>query len=100
MLRVGIDGIAEQKQLHHRQGDDHPQGERIAANLDPLFPQNCQKSAEGKPVHASPPGFWLSRWMNTSSSFAATSCQTSESASADMVACSSALWSVPAIRKT
>src|ERR1700722_9141063 len=95
MLRVGIDRVAEQKQLHHRQGDDHPQRERVAPDLDPLLAQNREEAFEGKGSHDD----LLNRWMNTSSSFGSTSRQ-AISWSTDRVARPRAARSIPAMRST
>ena len=60
----------------------------------------ARKRRKEKPFMSSPPGVWLSRWMNTSSSCGATSCQVSAPASVDRVACSSAARSMPAMRNS
>ena len=98
VLGVGVDRVAEQKQLHHRQGDDHAQRQRVAPDLDPFLAQDGQEASEGEAAHAGVLGRGrLSRWMNTSSSCGATSCQASAAPpSSDLVACSSAARSMPA----
>ena len=53
VLGVGVDRVAEQKQLHHRQSDDHAQRERVAPHLDPFLAQHsARKRRKEKPFIA------------------------------------------------
>src|SRR5262252_7096737 len=38
VAHVGVDGVAEEEKLHHRQGHHHRHGEPIATHLMELFP--------------------------------------------------------------
>ncbi len=49
VAQVGVDGVAEQQQLHDRDGDDHRQGDPIAAHL-PHFLQHHRR--QPAPDHA------------------------------------------------
>src|SRR5205085_10105397 len=61
-LRVAVDGIAKEDELHHRDADDHPEGQAIALELDELLDDDPHPPRPGKHYWA------LSiRWMNTSS---------------------------------
>src|ERR1700736_2730692 len=91
VLGIRVDRVAEQKQLHHRQGDDHAQREWVSPDLYPFLAQDRQEASKGDAGHEASLAERLSRWMNTSSSRGATSCQTSpRPPSSDLVACSSA----------
>src|SRR6516164_11731702 len=95
MLRVGIDCVSEQEELHDREGDDQAQGHWIASNLDPFLVQHGEEPPKGKPVHDDPFA-WDSKWMNTSSSRGSTSCHAKESSSNSAIARSSAARPLPA----
>src|ERR1700733_6123283 len=100
MLGVCVDRVAEQKELHDRQGNDHAQRERVATDLYPFLAQNRHEASDGKAVHAASlaglPSGLLSRWMNTSSSCGVTSFQSIAPPPSVLVACSSAARSMPA----
>src|ERR1700751_5781215 len=55
MLRVGINRISEQEELHDWKGDDQAQCHWIAPHLNPFLVQHGEESRKGKPVHRSPP---------------------------------------------
>ena len=48
VVRRGIDGVTEQQELHHRDRDDHREGDAIALQLDELLGQH----GVGAPQHA------------------------------------------------
>ena len=48
VLGVGVDRVAEQKQLHHRQRDNESQCYRVAQDLQPLLAQERDESFEGE----------------------------------------------------
>jgi hypothetical protein len=51
--RVGVDGVAEEQQLHHRHADHHAEGQAVAAQLDELLDQDAE-SGEGEKPSSSP----------------------------------------------
>src|SRR5256885_16920942 len=90
MARRGVDGIAEQQQLHDRDHHDHRERDTVAAELDEFLDQHriaAPPEAESRLPHL-PYGtnsFGLTHWklsferfmrsMNTSSSDGSLSCQ-------------------------
>src|SRR5262249_27385994 len=67
MADVGIDGVAEEEKLHHRQRHHHGQGEAIAADLVGLLPGDDPQAKR----HAAPRSWWRllsSRTMDTKAS--------------------------------
>src|ERR1035437_269633 len=98
VLGVGVDRVAEQKQLHHRQRDNESQCYRVAQYLQPLLAQERDESFEGECPHDSSP-FTPSMWMKTSSRRGSTSCHKRAPLMPDRMAFSSAAPSVPAMRK-
>ena len=77
-LRVGVDGVAEQHQLHHRHADHHREGEPVAAQLHEFLREHGEEAVQGehgaqwprRRVASSRPPM---RWMKTSSRPGATS---------------------------
>src|ERR1700736_3632724 len=98
VLGVGIDRVAEQKQLQHRQRDDETQSYRIAPHLQPLLAQESREAPDGECLHDASP-LALSMWMNTSSRRGSASCQEWTAPSRDRMAFSRTARSVPAIRR-
>jgi hypothetical protein len=47
-LRVHVDGIAEEDELHHRHADHHREGEAVTPHLDEFLHQHCQKPVQCK----------------------------------------------------
>src|ERR1700730_8838010 len=98
VLGVGIDRVAEQKQLQHRQRDVETQGYRVAPHLQRLPAQESREPPDGECLH-DPSPFTLSMWMNTSSRRGSASCQVGAAPSLGRMALSSTARSVPAIRR-
>src|SRR6185436_16067636 len=46
VLRVGVDGEAEQNQLQHRNTDDHAEGEPVALELDELLQHDADPARQ------------------------------------------------------
>jgi len=72
VLRIGVDGIAEQEQLHDRHRDDEAQGERVAGELRPFLAHRAYSRLKENAIMVSL-SFRLSMWMNTSSRRGSTS---------------------------
>src|SRR5205085_1794689 len=66
-LRVGVDGVAEEDQLQHRDADDHAEGQAVAPELDELLDDDAGPAGPGK-HHWTLSSALSIRWMNTSSS--------------------------------
>src|SRR6476620_3843074 len=90
MARRGVDGVAEQQQLHHRDHHDHRERDAVAAELDEFLDQHriaAAPEAEGRLADAAIVVGCFSRthWklsfervmrsMNTSSSDGSLACQ-------------------------
>src|ERR1700730_7656710 len=98
VLGVGIDRVAEQKQLHNRQRDDETQCYRVAPQLQPLLAQESREPPDGQCLQDSSP-LTVSMWMNTSSRRGSASCQEVSAPPLGRTAFSSTARSVPAIRR-
>src|SRR5579863_2290923 len=96
VLRIGIDRVSEEEQLHDRNHDDDAQRHRIANDLNPFLAQKRDETAPGEAAHEGP-SFTLSIWMNTSSSLGGAS-RHSRSAATEWIARSSAARLAPATR--
>jgi hypothetical protein len=46
VARIGVDGIAEQDELHQRDHDDHDEGDAVALELDELLHQHRPSLAQ------------------------------------------------------
>jgi len=46
MLRVGIDGVAENHELHQRDAKHHGEGQPVAAHLDELLERHRVKPSQ------------------------------------------------------
>src|SRR5262249_48488966 len=58
---VGVDGVAEQEQLHNWQSDHHGEGHAVAPNLTQLFPGDGPDAKR----HAALPASWRARSSRT-----------------------------------
>jgi hypothetical protein len=52
VARIGIDGKAEQHQLHDRQPDHHGEGDAVAPHLDEFLHQHGQEPGNREQAHA------------------------------------------------
>src|SRR6185369_13226047 len=71
MLRVGVDGVAEENELDDRHADDHAERDAVAPQLQELLQHDPPPAREREPPHCLAPKLSserLMRWMNTSSS--------------------------------
>jgi len=46
MLGVGVDGVTEQRELHQRNGDDHPERAAVAPQLQELLEKNREETLQ------------------------------------------------------
>src|SRR5439155_4389894 len=79
MPRVGVDRVAEKRELDERDAEHHREREPVAPHLRELFHDGAAQPLEGKfrmAFHGAKLSFAsFMRWMNTSSMLARTSCQ-------------------------
>src|SRR5207244_2540690 len=66
-LRVGVDRVAEEDELQHRDADDHAEGQAVALELDELLDDDPDP-ARPREAHCSSACTCSIRWMKTSSS--------------------------------
>ena len=75
-LRIGVDGVAEQDELHDRDAEHHREGDAVAPHLDEFLGEHRAEADEKQPHHAALAGGVIAptlavrapmKWMNTSS---------------------------------
>src|SRR5215216_4753757 len=99
MMRVGVDRITEQHELHDGHAEHHGEGQPVAAKLlDLLDHDGAQSAPEAAAPHHAPGALSCAfpmRWMNTSSSVGSASFQSMPSVRSGLIAASSGSRSGP-----
>jgi hypothetical protein len=75
VARLGVDGVAEQDQLHHRDAQHHRPGDPVAGDLLELLDQHREHAAPRGSLHRTLSSVLPISWMKTSSSVGPTSVQ-------------------------